>query len=97
MTENSEKNTHGDDDYFGVCPYCLSYTGRLDIGKGNWLYCSEHKIRWFIGTILTAHGTEAEQTALFDELDFGSYRMIREFHVGDRAIEEFHVDDGMTA
>lgn len=66
-------------DYFGVCPYCDQWSGYINIGRSHWFYCSEHKVRWFVGSDHFGswrYQTQAEQEAIFKELDFGSFRVI---------------------
>jgi hypothetical protein len=65
--------------YWGVCPECGHRDGYLNVGKGHWLYCREHRIRWFIGSNLFSNWkdeTEDEQRAKYDALDFGDFRTI---------------------
>jgi hypothetical protein len=83
MTENLEaRNTQPDDDYFGVCPYCLKVEGSLNAHLTHWYYCTTHKVRWLLGAnLFTVSETEEEQRALWDKLDFDSYRVIEEFHI----------------
>lgn len=38
--------------YFGGCPVCGDNDGYVNIGRGHWLVCKEHRTRWFIGSNL---------------------------------------------
>jgi hypothetical protein len=74
MTTNT--NITAEEHYFGCCPTCHQYDGYLNIGKGHWFYCSEHKIRWCIGSNLFSSWqdeTEEDQRTAYAALDFGSY------------------------
>lgn len=66
------------DNYFGVCPICGKTDGYINIGKAQWFYCKEHRVSWFIGCLFSSwiYETEAEQMAQYDELNFGSFRVI---------------------
>ncbi len=83
----SEQNTKPEHSYFGVCPYCLKTDGYISIGRGQWFYCSEHKVCWFVGSNLFSWPFDesweemiAAQKSTFDKLDFGSFRWIHEYH-----------------
>lgn len=63
-------------DYFGVCPTCKKSDGYINIGKGHWFYCREHKVRWFVGSNLFSSWrdeTEEEQHAQYAELGMGDF------------------------
>ena len=66
-------------DEFGTCPECGQTDGYLNIGRGHWFYCRQHRVRWFVGSNLFGswrEQTEAEQRADYDALEFGSYREV---------------------
>ena len=72
-------------DYWGVCPLCHRTDGYINIGKGHWYYCREHKNRWFIGSNLFStwrDQSDEEQRRIYDELDFGSFKDVDEFCPG---------------
>ena len=48
------KNFNAENDlYWGACPTCGENDGYcINIGKGHWYYCSEHRVRWFVGANL---------------------------------------------
>ncbi len=60
----------------GVCPTCKKNDGYLNMGKGHWFYCEEHRVRWFFGSNLFSTWkleTEDEQHRKYDELGFGRF------------------------
>ena len=64
-------------DYFGVCPICRKNDGYINIGRGHWFFCEEHKVRWYIGSNLFSswqEETKEEQREIFDKLEFGNYQ-----------------------
>lgn len=68
-----------DESYFGVCPECGRSNGCINVGKGHWFHCREHKTKWFVGSNLFSswrQETEEEQRERYEELDFGSYREV---------------------
>jgi hypothetical protein len=68
-------------DYFGTCPHCHDYDGWINIGRGHWFFCDEHKVRWCVGSNLFSQWrfqTEQEQRAIYDKYDLGSYTEVRE-------------------
>jgi len=72
------------DHYWGKCPQCGDNDGYLNIGRGHWFYCQEHRTRWYAGANLFDSWkgeTEAEQRARYEEMDFGSYATL-----GDRDV-----------
>jgi hypothetical protein len=89
------------DAYFGLCPVCHASCRYLNIGKGHWYYCEEHKVRAFIGSNLFSswrYETEEEQRARYDELDFGSYEDVELWQcpalLAENARNAMHYDDG---
>src|SRR3974390_1906550 len=81
--EDDSQTTEAFDNHFGVCPICGTNNGWINIGRGHWFYCKEHKVSWFAGSNLFSswrYETEAEQMAQYDELDFGSFREIDSKH-----------------
>ena len=40
------------DEYFGGCPQCGKNNGFLNIGRGHWFVCDDHKTTWLIGSNL---------------------------------------------
>jgi hypothetical protein len=68
------------DGYFALCPSCHQCDGYLNVGKGHWLFCKAHQVRWYVGSNLFSSWrdqTEEEQRQIFDDLNFGEYRTIR--------------------
>jgi hypothetical protein len=64
------------DDYFGVCPICRKHDGYINVGRGHWFLCHEHKIKWFAGSNLFdswKEQTEEEQRKRYDALGVGNY------------------------
>jgi hypothetical protein len=39
-------------DHFGVCPVCKKQDGYINVGRGHWFFCHEHKKVWFAGSNL---------------------------------------------
>ena len=69
--------------HFGFCPICRKADGCLNIGKGHWLFCVEHKVRWFVGSNLFSSWrdeTEQQQRDRYDALDFGNFKDVVPFH-----------------
>lgn len=67
------------DHYFGLCPYCRNTDGYINIGKGHWFFCKEHKVKWWVGSNLFSgweEQTEKEQEDIHEELGFGNYQML---------------------
>jgi len=65
--------------YFGCCPICGRNDGYMNIGKGHWFYCKEHKVKWCVGANLFSswqHETEGEQRDKFDRLGFGEFEKV---------------------
>jgi hypothetical protein len=65
--------------YWGCCPTCHQYDGYINIGRGHWFYCGEHKIRWCTGSNLFStwqNETDEEQRERYDALDFGNYTTV---------------------
>jgi hypothetical protein len=76
-------NDNGFDDYFGVCPHCHKHDGFINIGRGHWFYCREHKVKWCAGSNLSSswrNETEGEQRKIYDELGFGEFKHIAPWH-----------------
>jgi hypothetical protein len=77
----SDEQPHGNgfDDYFGVCPHCHRRDGFINIRRGQWFYCREHKLKWWAGSNLFSSWrdeTEEEQRKIYDELGFGEFKHI---------------------
>jgi hypothetical protein len=70
-------------DHFGTCPHCHDYDGRINVGRGHWLFCDAHKVRWWVGSNLFSdwrYQTEEEQRAIYDAKGFGSYRDVEPYY-----------------
>jgi hypothetical protein len=66
----------GGDDHFGVCPTCKKNDGYINVGKGHWFYCEEHRVCWFVGSNLMSSWrdqTEDEQRRTYEDLGFGNF------------------------
>jgi hypothetical protein len=61
------------DDYFGVCPACLT-AGACNIGRTNWMYCKEHRVKWQVGENLFSGS--GEQT---EEQWFENHKLLKDF------------------
>lgn len=48
-------------DYFGGCPECGGNDGYLNIGRGHWFICHEHKTAWHIGSNLFSSWKEESE------------------------------------
>jgi hypothetical protein len=48
--------------YFGACPECHSDGEMLNIGRGHWFVCDEHRTRWFIGSNLFSSWRDEDET-----------------------------------
>lgn len=62
--------------HFGGCPQCANSDGCVNVGKGHWFYCLEHRVKWFAGSNLFSSWrdeTEAEQRARYDEIGLGDF------------------------
>jgi hypothetical protein len=65
--------------HFGGCPHCGEMDGIVNVGRGHWLRCDRHEIKWYVGSNLFdswRHQTEAEQRKEYDEIGLGEYREI---------------------
>jgi hypothetical protein len=85
MTDDKDETAESDD-YFGIRPHCHKNDGYVNVGAEHWFYCKEHKIRWCSGFNIFSSWedeTEAQQCQQYDELGFGSYQVIREWHGGE--------------
>lgn len=75
----------GDGDaYWGGCPTCERHDGYINIGRGHWFYCAEHKVCWWVGSNLFSSWkdqTDAEQRAEYDAVGFEGMREIKPKHV----------------
>jgi hypothetical protein len=70
-------------DHFGACPDCHGTDGIINVGKGHWFFCDEHKVRWYVGSNLFdfwREQTEEEQRAIYDSKDFGSFKDVEPYH-----------------
>jgi hypothetical protein len=81
MTDINESDEaaaiQGFKDHFGTCPHCHDYDGWINIGRGHWFFCDEHKVSWCVGFNLFdswKDQTEQEQRAIYDAKGFGSYQ-----------------------
>jgi hypothetical protein len=64
-------------DHFGTCPHCHDFGGFINIGRGHWFFCDEHRVKWCVGSDLFdcwRDQTEKEQRAIYDAKGFGSYQ-----------------------
>jgi hypothetical protein len=71
------------DGYFGLCPHCHNNDGYLNVGRGHWFVCHEHKVKWLVGSNLFSswrYQTEDEQRAIYDKYNLSSYTEVREHH-----------------
>ncbi len=67
--------------HFGVCPDCHKSDGFINLGRGHWFYCAQHKVCWYVGSNLLSSWREQsidEQRQIFDRLGFETFRRIRE-------------------
>jgi hypothetical protein len=74
-----------DSDYFGVCPKCGKNDGYINIGRGHWFFCTEHKIRWCAGANLFSSWqdeTEEQPLERYNQLGFDKYITIPALHGG---------------
>jgi hypothetical protein len=60
--------TQRKDDYFGLCPHCMSYTGYVKAGATDVMYCKDHRVSWIFGSGPFSGGgeNEEEQRAIYD-------------------------------
>jgi hypothetical protein len=71
------------DGYFGLCPHCRNNDGYVNVGRGHWFVCDEHKVMWFIGSNLFSSWkdeTEEEQERLFYARGLDDYSHIKPYH-----------------
>jgi hypothetical protein len=61
------------DDYFGVCPACLT-AARCNIGRENWMYCEEHRVKWQVGENLFSSLPDDTEDHWFE-----NYRLLKGF------------------
>lgn len=77
-----QEKKNSDNGYFGLCPICKKTDGYINIGRGHWYFCKEHRVRWCVGANLFStwrDETEEEQRAIYDELDFSSFTEVEPF------------------
>jgi len=51
----------------------------VNVGKGHWAFCSEHRKTWTIGSNLFSNWkdqTEDEQRARYDEIGLGDFEHV---------------------
>jgi hypothetical protein len=56
--------------HFGGCPHCGHHDGIVNVGRGHWLHCAEHKVKWCVGSNLFdswKDQTEEEQRKIWAE------------------------------
>jgi hypothetical protein len=85
-----------DGGFFGSCPHCKNADGYLNIGRGHWMFCDEHRTRWFIGTNLFSSWrdeTEAEQRQYYEEKDFGNYADVESVYPPEGIRREHSFDE----
>jgi len=64
------------DDRFGICPHCGKTDGYVNVGRGHWFFCIEHRVKWYAGSNLFSSWhdeTEEEQRRVFDEIGLGFF------------------------
>ena len=74
------------DDYFGGCPSCGASYGIVNVGRGHWGYCSEHRAKWHIGSSLFSSWrmqTEDEQRAIYNKIGLGDFNTVEPLHMLD--------------
>jgi hypothetical protein len=75
--------------HFGLCPTCHRTDGYLNVGRGHWFVCHEHRAKWFAGANLISSWrdqSEAEQRAAYERVGLHEYRHVEPWY-GDRPIE----------
>ena len=40
-----ECDRHANENYFGACPECGTHDGCVNIGRGHWFFCRQHRTR----------------------------------------------------
>jgi hypothetical protein len=69
------------DDYFGLCPHCMSYTGHVNAGKTTIFYCKEHMVSWVFGAgFFGGDEAEEEQRKIYDEAGIATMQRIEPAH-----------------
>ena len=62
------------DNCFGGCPYCGENNGFLNIGRGHWFFCDQHKTTWLFGSnIFSSWREEDEETWQQNDLKLSQY------------------------
>ena len=69
--------TNHQDDYFGLCPQCMSYTGVVKAGRTDVMYCKEHRVSWIAGAGFFDCGNlpEDEQKKIYEDTIGGFERI----------------------
>jgi hypothetical protein len=83
ITKSEALENRNFEGHFGTCPHCRNHDGIINVGRGHWLFCDRHKVRWFVGENLFdswRDQTEAEQRAIYAAKDFGSYQDVNPYH-----------------
>ena len=79
------------DGYFGVCPICRKNDGYINVGRGHWFLCDEHKIKWLAGSNLfdsSKEQTEEEQRQIYDARGVGDYKEVSLSDVAEKTSEQ---------
>ncbi len=56
----SQPGRYEPNEYHRGCPICGLWDGRYDIGRGEWTYCVEHRLKWCEGAG-RAHFVEGDE------------------------------------
>ncbi len=74
-----EKNTNRlpGEDHFGECPRCGFYDRCLNIGRGHWYVCHQHKVRWMVGeNLFSSWRNETEADWRRNWMQIGEYKKV---------------------
>lgn len=83
---------------FGGCAECaprFHQDGYINIGRGHWFFCLEHRVSWFAGSNLFSSWrdeNEDEQRERYDRLDFGSFREVTPRNVTSGHVPTYDTD-----
>jgi hypothetical protein len=81
--EHNHTSKEQADGYFGLCPHCQNNDGYVNVGRGHWFVCDEHKVMWFAGANLFSScldETEEEQRRAWAARGLDEYSHIKPYY-----------------
>jgi hypothetical protein len=69
--------------YFGLCPICKKTDSYVNIGRSQWFFCEEHRVRWCIGSDVFSswrYETESAQQSHCERIGFDEFTDVEPFY-----------------